>query len=275
MQAAYSVLMAVYVKEKPENLRESIRSMVEQTVEPDDFVIVCDGLLTSALYNVIDEFKEKYPYINVVYSEKNKGLAVALDNGLNYCKNDIVARMDSDDIAYPDRMQLQLEAFRERHVDIVSGTVAEFEGTTDNILSYRELPRTYARIKKYAKRRNPFNHPCTAFRRQQVYTAGGYTDCRWFEDYYLWLRMLRQGSRAYNIKQPILYMRAGEEMYGRRGGLEYTIAALRFRKKIFKEGFCGLTDFICSCVAHIAVGLVPNKLRMRIYSKFLRKTGEK
>ena len=97
MPADYSVLMAVYAKEKPENLRESIKSMVEQTVAPNDFVIVCDGQLTSALYLVIDEFKERYPYINVIYSEKNRGLAAALSNGLNYCKNDIVARMDSDD----------------------------------------------------------------------------------------------------------------------------------------------------------------------------------
>lgn len=275
MPNEYSVLMSVYEKEKPENLRESIKSMVEQTVEPNDFVIVCDGQLTSALYLVIDEFKEKYSYINVIYCEKNKGLAAALETGLNYCKNDIVARMDSDDIAFPDRMRLQLDAFREKNADIVSGTVAEFDESIDNILAYKELPKTSARIKNYAKRRNPFNHPCTAFRKQQVYMAGGYMECRWFEDYYLWLRMLRRGCKAYNIRQPLVYMRAGKGMYGRRGGFEYTLAALKFRKKIFKEGYCGFIDFIYACAAHIAVGLVPNRLRIFIYSKFLRKTGEK
>lgn len=275
MPNAYSVLMSVYDKEKPENLRESIRSMVEQTIEPDDFVIVCDGQLTTALYLVIDEFKEKYPYINVVYSEKNKGLADALGRGLNYCRNDIVARMDSDDIAMPERMKLQLEAFRDRNADIVSGTVAEFDGSIENVVSYRELPKNHARILKYSKRRNPFNHPCTSFRKQQVYVAGGYEDCRWFEDYYLWLKMLKKGCRAYNVKQPVLYMRAGKEMYSRRGGLEYTAAALKFRKRIFKEGFCGFGDFIVACIAHIAVGLVPNRFRIFLYSKFLRKTGGK
>lgn len=275
MSAVYSVLMSVYVKEKPENLRESIKSMVEQTVEPDDFVIVCDGQLTSALYLVIDEFKEKYSYINVIYNEKNKGLASALANGLNYCKNDIVARMDSDDIAFPDRMKLQLDAFRDKNADIVSGTAAEFDGNIENILAYKELPKTLARIKKYARRRNPFNHPCTAFRKQQVYMAGGYLECRWFEDYYLWLRMLKRGCKAYNIKQPLVYMRAGKGMYGRRGGFKYTIAALKFRKRIYKEGFCSLGDFIVSSVTHIAVGLAPVKLRIFIYSKFLRRSEEK
>lgn len=275
MPNEYSVLMSVYAKEKPENLRESIKSMVEQTVEPNDFVIVCDGQLTSALYLVIDEFREKYPYINVIYCEKNKGLAAALETGLNYCKNDIVARMDSDDIAFPDRMKLQLDAFREKNADIVSGTVAEFDKSTDDILAYKELPKTSARIQNYARRRNPFNHPCTAFRKQQVYMAGGYMECHWFEDYYLWLRMLRRGCKAYNIRQPLVYMRAGKGMYGRRGGFQYTLAALKFRKRMLKEGYCGFFDFIYACAAHIAVGLVPNRLRIFIYSKFLRKTVEK
>lgn len=275
MPNAYSVLMSVYAKEKPEYLRESIKSMVEQTVKPDDFVIVCDGQLTSALNLVIEEFQSKYTFINVVKTEKNMGLAKALETGLNYCKNDIVARMDSDDIAMPDRMRLQLEIFETKNADIVSGTVAEFDNEISNILEYKELPKTTARIKKYSRRRNPFNHPCTAFRKQQVYIAGGYQECRWFEDYYLWLRMLKKGCKGYNINQPILYMRAGKAMYSRRGGLKYTIAALKFRKKVFKEGFCSFTDFLFACTAHIAIGLVPNRLRIFIYSKFLRKTGKK
>jgi len=275
MPNAYSVLMSVYIKESPQNLRESIESMTSQTIPPSDFVIVCDGPLTTELYLVIDEFKQKYSYINVIYKEKNEGLASALTTGLNYCRNDIVARMDSDDIALPDRMKLQLDAFRNRDADIVSGTVAEFDGTPDNILSYRELPRTNDAIQKHAKRRNPFNHPCTAFRKQQVYVAGGYIDCPWFEDYYLWLRMLKRGCRAYNINRPLLYMRAGDGMYSRRGGFEYTAAALKFRKRIYKENFCGFGDFLISCMAHIAVGIVPNRLRRFLYSKFLRKAKKK
>lgn len=275
MPDKYSVLMSVYIKEKPEYLRESIRSMAEQSVPPDDFVIVCDGQLTSALYGVIDDFKEKYPFIKVIRTEHSMGLASALTTGLRHCKNDIVARMDSDDIAFPDRMKLQLETFKSKKADIISGTVAEFDETSDNILEYKELPSSAAHIKKYARRRNPFNHPCTVFSKQQVNRAGGYQECRWFEDYYLWLRMLERGCRAYNIKQPILYMRAGKGMYSRRGGFKYTIAALKFRMKIFKEGYCSFGDLIFTCAAHIAVGLVPNRLRIFIYSKFLRKTDTK
>lgn len=270
MPNKYSVLMSVYAKEKPEFFRESIKSMAEQSVVPDDFVIVCDGALTAGLYAVLDEAKAKYPFINVVKTEKNMGLASALDTGLNYCKNDIVARMDSDDIAFPERMELQLEAFRKKNADIVSGTAAEFETDTDHILEYRVLPKTTARIKSHARRRNPFNHPCTCFRKQQVYMAGGYKDCIWFEDYYLWLRMLKKGCKAYNIQQPVLYMRAGKEMYDRRGGIKYAAAALKFRKRAYSEGLCGFGDFIYTSAAHTVMALLPGKVRASLYSRFLR-----
>lgn len=117
----YSVLMSVYIKEKPENLRLSVESMVNQTIPPEDFVLYCDGLLTNELYEEIDSLRKKYSILNVIYNETPMGLGNALNNGLKYCKNDIVARMDSDDIAVPERMELQLEAFIKKSADIVSG----------------------------------------------------------------------------------------------------------------------------------------------------------
>lgn len=267
----YSVLMSVYIKEKPENLRSSVESMMDQTVPPEDFVLYCDGLLTNNLYEEIDSLKKQYPILNVIYNETPMGLGNALNNGLKYCKNDIVARMDSDDIAKPERMELQLEAFIQKNADIVSAALLEFSGTADNIINEKNVPETDSVIKEYSKRRNPFNHPCVCFRKHQVYMAGGYIDCPYFEDYFLWLRMLKNGCTGYNIQKPLLYMRSGSEMYLRRGGLKYTANALKFRKLMFSMKFCGLSDFIISCCGHILIGLVPNKLRMIFYSRMLRK----
>lgn len=266
----YSVLMSVYIKEKAENLRMSVESMIKQTVPPDDFVLYCDGLLTDKLYEETDSLKKKYPIINVIYNQTPMGLGHALNNGLKYCKYDIVARMDSDDIAVPERMELQLEAFRKYSADIVSGTVLEFSGSTENIINEKKVPETDSLIKEYSRRRNPFNHPCTSFRKQQVYMAGGYMDCPFFEDYYLWIRMLSKGCTGYNIQKPLLYMRSGNDMYMRRGGLSYAADALRFRKIMRSMNYCGLWDFIVSCCGHIIAGIIPNRLRMAFYSKLLR-----
>ncbi|MGN0613545.1 MAG: glycosyltransferase [Porcipelethomonas sp.] len=267
----YSVLMSVYKKELPENLRESVESMMNQTVPPGDFVLYCDGRLTDELYLETERLKQRYPVLNVIYDNVNRGLGKALAAGLDHCKNDIVARMDSDDIAKPERMALQLAAFKKYGADIVSGTVEEFSGDISNITGIKELPETDSEIKIYARRRNPFNHPCVCFRKQQVYMAGGYEHCPYFEDYWLWVRMLLNGCKGYNVRESVLYMRSGSELYKRRGGLSYTADALRFRKKMRAAGGCGRTDFITACAAHIAFGIIPNKMRMFLYSKILRK----
>lgn len=271
----YSVLMSVYIKEKPENLRLSIESMMNQTVLPDDFVLYCDGLLTNELYEEIDSLKKQYPILNVIYNEIPMGLGNALNNGLKYCKNDIVARMDSDDISQPIRMELQLEAFIEKNADIVSAALLEFSGSVENIINEKQVPEFDSQIKNYSKRRNPFNHPCVCFRKHQVYMAGGYIDCPYFEDYFLWLRMLKNGCTGYNIQKSLLYMRSGNEMYMRRGGLKYTAYALKFRKLMYSMNFCGFYDFIVSCFGHILIGLIPNKLRIIFYSKMLRNKKKK
>lgn len=267
----YSVLMSVYKRETAENLRVSVESMMTQTVPPDDFVLYCDGTLGKDLYREIDSLKNKYPLLNVIYSDVNSGLGKALAKGLKLCRYDIIARMDSDDIARPERMALELEAMDRHSADIVSGTVEEFSGTTDNITNIKRLPQTDILIKKYAKHRNPFNHPCVCFKKAAAVSVGGYEDCPYFEDYWLWARMLAHGCVGYNLPQSLLYMRGGEKMYSRRGGRGYTKAALAFRKKMKQKGYCSLADYILTCTAHILSGMMPNKMRMLFYSKILRK----
>ena len=160
----YSVLMSVYKKEEVVNLRTSVESMMNQTLPPDDFVLYCDGTLTDELYQEIERLRLRYPILNVVYNDVSLGLGKALNNAISYCKNDIIARMDSDDIAKPNRMENQMTAFIKYSADIVSAPVEEFSGSTDNIINVKNLPETDEEIKEYSKRRNPFNHPCTCFR---------------------------------------------------------------------------------------------------------------
>ena len=112
--ANYSVLMSVYHKERPEFLRLSVESMFAQTVPTDDFVLMCDGPLPEALASVIADLQNAYDAVlNVVRCEVNRGLSYALNDGLTFCKNDLVARMDSDDIAPAYRCELQLQAFQD------------------------------------------------------------------------------------------------------------------------------------------------------------------
>ena len=173
----YSVLMSVYHKENAEYLRIAMDSIWEQSVSTDDFVLVCDGPLNNSLDAVIAEMEDNHSELTVVRLEKNGGLGNALNEGIKYCKHELVARMDSDDISRPDRCKRQLAVFRKHSdISICSGVVEEFTVSTNEIEARRELPEKQKEIVAFAKKRNPFNHPCVMYKKSAVEAAGGYQD---------------------------------------------------------------------------------------------------
>ncbi len=268
----YSILMSVYWKEKAEYLKESIDSMLNQTVMSNDFVIVCDGPLTKELDGVIEEMEKKRPGLfQIIRLERQKGLGNALRHGVAYCRNERIARMDSDDVSVSDRCEMQLLALEERQADLVGGNIIEFSDSVSNTGAGRKVPETDAEIRKFAKRRNPFNHPSVMFRKSSVLKAGNYMDCPGFEDYYLWVRMLSCGMRGYNIQKDLVYMRTGEGMYKRRGSFSYAMLGIKARWKIYQTGYSALPDFLISAGGQLLVSIIPLKLRTYFYGKFLRR----
>lgn len=267
----YSVLMSVYDKEKPEIFRQSIESMMNQTLPPDDFVVVCDGELNKELNDVICWAQDSWGDVfQCVRLEDNQGLGRSLRVGIEYCKNSIIARMDSDDISRPERCELQMKAMNQGDYAIVGGGVQEFKnvpGDTDNM---RVLPERLGEIRVFSRMRNPFNHPCVMYRKEAVLAAGNYQDFSDFEDYYLWIRMLNQGCKAYNLQKVILDMRAGNGMYGRRGGVSYVKSVVRFQKYLRDINYIGNGQFCVNCIVRIVVSMLPNHFREIFYHKFLR-----
>lgn len=267
----YSVLMSVYYKEKPEYLKESMMSIFNQTVPTNDFVLVCDGELTDGLNGVISEMQKQFGNVlNVVRLLKNVGLGKALNEGIRHCKNDLVARMDSDDISYPNRCERQLCIFQNKNIDIVSGTVEEFTNFPDDTYAKRVLPKNNDDIICFAKSRNPFNHPCVMYRKKAVQTAGGYQDFYLLEDYYLWVRMLMNGSIGYNLQEPILWMRAGNGMYKRRSGIKYARSQIALFKYMNEKEFIGKRQCLKSIVVRVGAAVAPGFLRKFMYEKILR-----
>ena len=269
----YSVLMSVYHKEKPEYLNQAIESIQTQTISTNDFVLVCDGPLNEQLDGVIaTKQQEMGDTLNVVRLAKNGGLGNALNEGIKYCKNELVARMDSDDIAYPNRCEKQMAVFNAHsEVSICSGIVEEFTTDPNTVDTKRVPPETNAEIVEFAKKRNPFNHPCGMYKKSAVEAVGSYQDFYLLEDYYLWLRMLMAGYQGYNIQEPLLHMRAGSDMYLRRAGWKYARTQARLFKFMKKQGFIGVGQYIKSCVIRSGSSLAPNWLRKFMFEKVLRK----
>lgn len=107
---AYSVLMSVYAKENAAYFSDAVESMLHQSCPPDQFVLVCDGPLTPGLDEAIQRFTASRDggLFRVLRLPENVGLGRALQAGLPLCDHDLVARMDSDDLALPLRMEHQL-----------------------------------------------------------------------------------------------------------------------------------------------------------------------
>ena len=268
----YSVLMSVYWKEKPEYFRESINSMLSQTLSCSDFVLVCDGPLSPELEDVISWAEgELDDMLQCVRLPENRGLGNALRVGLTYCRCPIVARMDSDDISRPDRCLLQMQKLTAGGYAIVGGSLQEFVEKPGDTDSLRVLPETPEEIRAFVGKRNPFNHPCVMFRKEAVLRAGNYEDFPGFEDYYLWVRMLNMGFEGWNLKEVILDMRTGNGMYGRRGGTAYIRNLIRFQKYLRKTGIIGTGRFLWSCLCRSMLAVLPGNLRKELYGVFLRK----
>ncbi len=270
---SYSVLMSVYRKEKAEYLKQAMDSIWSQTIPTDDFVLVCDGPLNAELDTVIENMQAAHPgTLNVVRLEKNRGLGNALNIGIKECKHELVARMDSDDISRADRCERQLKVFQTHpDVSVVSGIVEEFTSVTDQIEARRVLPETQDQILAFAKKRNPFNHPCVMYKKSAVESTGGYQDFYLLEDYYLWIRMLQKGSTGYNLQEPLLWMRAGSDMYKRRAGWKYAKSQKALFKYMKDSGFISEGQYMKSTITRTASSLMPNGLREFAYKKVLRK----
>ena len=203
--------------------------------------------------------------------EKNGGLGNALNIGIHNCKNELIARMDSDDISRPDRCERELNIFKEKpDIAIVSGIVEEFDHDKDFIQAKRVLPEYDCEIKEFARFRNPFNHPCIMYKKSQVEIAGGYRDFYLLEDYFLWIRMFQCGCKGYNIQSPLLWMRTGSELYKRRGGWKYAMSQKALFQYMAENNYIGKTDYYTSIIGRTIISIMPNPLREFFYKEFVR-----
>lgn len=272
MPANYSVLMSVYYKEHPDYLRQSMQSIYDQTVPTDDFVLVCDGPLMPELDAVISGMQQQFgSRLHVCRLSKNGGLGKALNFGIGQCKNDLVARMDSDDVSRHDRCQRQLDIFHDHpEYSLVSGIVEEFSDTVTNVSVRRIVPEHQDDIIAFAKKRNPFNHPCIMYKKSAVQAVGSYQDFYLLEDYYLWIRMLQHGFIGYNLQEPLLWMRVGSDMYKRRGGWKYVQSQHNLFKYMAQTGFITGRQYQIQSLVRMIGAVVPNWLRAFLFKKILR-----
>ncbi len=260
---SFSVLMSVYHKDKPLYLDRALQSLVDQTLEADEIILVEDGTLPVQLLSVIDFFRTSLN-IRSVRLKENSGLAIALNEGLKHCKYELIARMDSDDISLPYRFQRQVKFMNENPTISVTSAYVEEIDNQGKMVSVRKLPLSNKSIVDFAKKRNPINHPCAFFRKSDVLAVGGYPDFKKAQDYALWSLMLVHGYKFMNMNDILLKMQAGSAMYERRNisYLKQELLLLKYQKNI---GFLNYREYLINAFIRSFLRLSPKFIKRYIY----------
>ena len=269
----FSVAMSVYIKDDPQSFDRALESITDaQSIKPDEIVLVCDGELNDKLDTVIEKYQNKWPIFNIIRLEQNGGLGNALRIAIESANNELIARMDSDDVSVSDRFEQELNYFCQHpQIDIVGGDITEFISNETNVVGKRCVPKSDADIKSFMKKRAAFNHVTVMYKKSSVLNAGGYKDWFWNEDYYLWIRMQMQGCSFANTGTVLVNVRVGEEMYQRRGGKKYFISEYGLQKMMLDNGMINIVTFFSNVAKRFVVQIMlPNRIRGWVFRHFAR-----
>lgn len=271
----FSVSLCVYKNDNPGHFKVALESVINQTIKPDEIVLVVDGPIPESIDEVIKNYQSE-SFFKVIRLTKNVGHGNARRTGLENCSNELIALMDADDISVPDRFEKQIRCFEQNeNLSIVGGNIREFIDSTDNVVGIREVPPEDLSIKQYLKKRCPFNQMTVMFRHSEVEKAGGYLDWYCNEDYYLWVRMYQNMATFKNLVDCLVYVRVGEEMYQRRGGWRYFKSEAKLQRYMLNHDIIHYFMYLSNVsVRFILQVLIPNKVRGLIFKKLARQKFE-
>ena len=265
----FSVLLPVYRGDRADFLRRSLASVtVEQTLPPDEVLIVRDGPVPGELDDVLaaarrGELSGGVP-VRVLELAENAGLALALDAGLEHVAHEVVARQDADDISVPERFATQLPLLAAGY-DLIGSAIREFSEETDTGGVVRRQPADPERIRRAMTLRDPFNHPSVVYRASAVRAAGGYEPLDRMEDYWLFARMIRDGVRATNVPDVLVRYRVGAGAYARRGGGRLLHSELELQARMHRAGITTTAQYVRNIAVRAGYRLVPTGVRRTAY----------
>jgi len=267
----YSVLMSVYHGDSPDHLIDAIDDILQQTLPFDDFVIVIDGPIEGAIESVVNKINS--PNINILRLESNVGLGEALNRGLSVVKNRLVMRMDADDRCPIDRAEKLYKEWEKTNkgVAAIGSYISEFENNLSECCRVVEYQHKVIASKQYFYTRDPIGHASVMFDKNLVQLVGGYMDCPYFEDTYLWLRLINAGHGLKSIPEELYFARIGSGFHERRSGFKYMVIELRCFFLFRREGLISIGSYLFNISFRPIIRLLPNLLLKRLYDHILRK----
>lgn len=256
-----SVLMATHAGERPDWLRQALDSVFAQTRPAEQVVLVLDGPVGAAQEAVIAAF----PALSLVRRPVCSGLADALNDGLTHCTGDVIARMDSDDIALPHRFERQLAAWRD-DIDVLAAWSAEFEGSPNAVTAIKTTPAGHRAIAAMLKWRCGITHPSILIRKAMLERVGGYrSQFNVLADYDLYVRILMAGGRFDAVQEPLVLFRVSHQQRLRRGGWSYAADEVAFRRFCRQVRFLSVPEWLASTLLMVFFRLSPPGMKKALY----------
>ena len=274
MSQPFSVLMSVYLSEKEANLKQSLDSILQQRLKPDEIIIVKDGPLSKSLNELLSDYEKRYPMIKLIELTENVGLGKALGIGVQNCKYELIARMDSDDVAVKSRFEIQMNYLKEHpEVSVIGSNITEFINDVNSKVGVRNVPEFSNVINEFSKGRNPANHMTVIFKKSDVLAVGNYKTMFGFEDYYLWLRMLHEGYKFHNIQENLVYARTDDNFFARRTGLQYLKKEIKFQLVASKEFLIPKKNIVKNIITRGTSRILPPVIMKKVYKNKVHKSN--
>lgn len=202
-----SVVMSAYNSEK--YISDSISSILNQTYDHWELIIINDASSDNTL-KIINQFSEKDSRIKVIDNKKNLGLTISLNIGINNSNGEFIARLDSDDLAEPSRLEKELD-YLQSDPDIgLVGSAAHLINSLGNRIGSMNVMSQQYFVNRFLINLNPFIHSSIMIRKKALDDVGSYREkFRYSQDYDLILR-LNDKYKLSNIALPLIRWRVSE-----------------------------------------------------------------
>lgn len=268
-----TVLISAYAGTEADDLARTLDSLREQTEAAARILVVKDGPVSAAVEKLLQESP-----VDTLELGTNQGLGPALQAGLNEVTTPYVARIDTDDIAFPERLAVQ-RAYLDKHpeISVVGTAVQEFDDATlwetgdlsRSVGAVRSLPENPG---KYARLNSPLNHPSIMARTEALTGVGGYRSVHLMEDYDLWARLLAAGHQLRNLPEPLTYFRVSSAQFDRRTkGMSR--AEWQMQRNLVAYGLVSRPRAVLNFVIRMAYRALPQGLITRVYSRLFHRQG--
>lgn len=260
-----SVIMPVYNAGKYLSL--AIKSILNQTFSDFEF-LMCDDCSSDDSNKIMQDFASLDRRIKILKNEQNSGVAVTLNHLLAAATSPLIARMDADDIADPERLAKQYAFMQDNpDIDIAGGQIEiidEYGETTGKRLYLTDC----GKIKADILCRNPLAHPTIIMRSSVIKSIGGYNDICGCEDYDLYLRAVEKGFKLTNMPDILLHYRISSGQVKQRNMKSSLLSTIRLQRKyIFRQKFIPVKALCYFFAEHILL-LLPNKILLKLFAFF-------